>query len=439
VRGKGILLALGVAGAAGLAVRLNVGRRPAYPPGPLAVTAEGALGYIGTLAAKARVSRSDLAIAFAPSQAGGIEPLVHGRAYFPRMLEDIRGATSSIHFLIYGFKVGDIGTSFRDALIAKVDEGVEVRLSVDGVGSEVRMGSKQLYRELVEGGVQVVLNEGLYADLEGPLGGRRYLDRRFDDAGHFDHRKMMVVDGRAAYVGGTGIEDHFNDERFYDTMTRVEGPVVSQLQVVFLSTWLYQGGDLPRDPEGLRRYFPTLTAPADPVRTTVLVNVPGEGFFPISDATEKAIEDARHRVSIVNPYITEHSIIDRLEEAAERGVDVRIVVPGKPTPPYPAAAFRHHYERLLSAGVRISAHPDMAHAKIVRADDRALVGGCNLDALSLYHNFELNLLFEDAATAERVQTEVFDTFEKVAIPVEVPSRRGERLWNAAMDVLAPLL
>ena len=120
----------------------------------------------------------------------------------------------------------------------------------------------------------------------------------------------------------------------------------------------------------------------------------------------------------MNPYVADKPTIDRLVEAADRGVKVRIVIPGKPTPTYPAAAFRHNYPRLLEAGVTILAHPDMAHAKVLVADDRALVGGCNFDALSLYENWELDLLFEDAAVAQRVSDDIVGRFAAVATPVE---------------------
>ena len=420
--------------------RARVRRVPSFPPGAEAITADEARGYVAGLAAASRVGRRDLAVSFAPAISTKVEPLVHGREYFPRMLEDIGAATSSIHLLMYGFKDGDIGCDFRDALVAKAREGVAVRLSVDSIGSEVRLGSKELYRELVDGGIAVVMNEGLFPDIEGPLGGERRLDRRFDDLGHFDHRKMMVVDGRIGYVGGTGIEDHFNDERFYDTMTRVEGPVVAQLQAVFLSTYLYQGGELAADSDALDACFPASDAPPDGgIRTMVLVNVPGEGHHPISDAIEQILESATRRVAIINPYITDHGILDRLVDAAERGAEVVVIVPGKPTPPYPAAAMRVSYRALTDAGIRVLKHPDMAHAKVMRVDDTAMLGGCNLDALSLFHNFELNLLFEDAGVAERVQEHVLDSFEAVSEPVEIPTKPLQRAWNRAMDVLSPLL
>jgi cardiolipin synthase A/B len=430
------------AGAAASAALLSrrAGRRVAFPPGPDAIGAEAAHEHARRLAHQAVVRRRDLALDFAPATATSVEPLLHGRRYFPRMLEDIGAATDHVHLLIYGYKPGDIGTTFRETLAAKVREGVEVRLQVDAIGSEVDLGSRELFRGLVADGIQVVAHDGIVVVRQGPLGTRRPANR-LEDTLHFDHRKMAVIDGRIAYVGGSGIEDHYNDERFYDVMCRVTGPVVASLQLVFAASWRNTGGAI--DDEAVERWFPAGAHSLDggPLRvpTTILWNVPGTGHHPISDAIEASIDDARERIHIVNPYISNRAILERLLMAARRGVRVRLIAPGKPTPPYPAAAFRHHYERLLEAGVEILLHPHMAHAKVLRIDDRVLVGGCNLDDLSLFRNDELNLLFEDAGVAEATERDVFDELVAMSIPATVPSGTRERAWNAAMDRVSRLL
>jgi cardiolipin synthase len=417
--------------------RVFVKRRPASV-GPLAPA--DCQSHAEGLAAMDRVGKREMAIAFAEARATNVEPLLHGSRYFPRMLDDIKAATSSISLLIYGWKPGEVGQLFRDALLAKVAEGVEVRVAVDGIGSEIRLAARSFYRELVEAGLPIVSNEGLWPDIEGQLGGARFVDRRFDDLLHFDHRKMLVVDGRVAYVGGSGIEDHFNDERFYDVMARMEGPVVAQLQTVFLATWRFQGGPLPIGGGTLAHLYPSLPDPGpDGIPATVLMNDPGYGYYPISDAIESALEGASRQIDIVNPYIADRTIIDRLVAAAERGVAVRVICPGKPTPPQAAAAFRHHYPRLLAAGVRILAHPEMAHAKVVRADDVVMIGGCNLDALSLYKNWELNIEFREARVADAVERDIFDPFEAMSTPVSPSGTMTRRLYDRAMDLISPLL
>ena len=125
--------------------------------------------------------------------------------------------------------------------------------------------------------------------------------------------------------------------------------------------------------------------------------------------------------------------------AALRGVRVRLVAPGKPTPPYPAAAFRHWYGRLLDAGVEILLHPEMAHAKVLRIDDQVFVGGCNLDDLSLFRNDELDLLFDDAAVAELTERQIFDELTSMSVPAEATSGARGRAWNATMDRVSRFL
>jgi cardiolipin synthase len=354
------------------------------------------------------------------------------------MLAAIKNATSSIHLLIYGFQPGEIGTTFRDALVERAAAGVEVRLAVDAVGSQIDFNSKALYADLVASGVLVVANDGLVPDRDGLLGARRF-DWHMDDFLHFEHRKMLIVDGLTAFVGGTGIEDHYTDERFYDAMVRVTGPVVGQLQTLFLADFRYQGGSLPTNDGALDHLYPTPEAGPMTVRTTVLDNVPGEGHHPISDAIEQALESATERIDIVNPYISNQAILVRILAAAERGVAVRIVAPGKPTPPYPAAVFRHHYGRLMDAGVEILLHPQMAHAKVLRIDERVFIGGCNLDDLSLFRNNELDLLFEDDAVARLVEAEVFDPLIAMSVPAIVPTSVRDRAWNRVMDRVSRVL
>ena len=250
-----IAAALATAGTTVARRGLRKARVVAYPPGPDAITDDIAQGVAIELAALERVGRDDRVMAFAPSLATSVEPYLHGRRYFPPMLEAIEGATSSVHLLIYGFQPGEIGTTFRDALVERAAAGVEVRLAVDAVGSQIDFNSKALYADLVASGVLVVANDGLVPDRDGLLGARRF-DWHMDDFLHFEHRKMLIVDGLIAFVGGTGIEDHYTDERFYDAMVRVTGPVVGQLQTLFLAEFRYQGGSLPTDDGALDHLYP---------------------------------------------------------------------------------------------------------------------------------------------------------------------------------------
>ena len=443
IRRKAAVGAGVAAGGAGLVRARRTSRHPAFPPGPDAIRAEDAKAATKRLLDQDRVARRDLALDLAAAEATSVDPLLHGRRYFPRMLDDIAAATDSIHLLIYGYKPGEIGTTFRDALAAKVRAGVEVRLQVDAIGSEIDFGSRGLFRDLRECGISIVANDGILPDRDGLLGARRF-DWRLDDFGHFDHRKMMVVDGRVAYVGGSGIEDHYNDERFYDV--DVPGHRSRRRPAPARSSSRAGATRAGRSPSrSLEPYFPAdvLDVPADAAAGRA-DDDPAErprGGPPPDQRRDRAVDRGGeaghpHRQPV---HRRPGDPGPGSSPPPSAGVETRIVAPGKPTPPYPAAAFRHHYERLLDAGATILLHPQMAHAKVLRIDDRVFIGGCNLDDLSLFRNDELDLLFDSPAVAELTERQVFDELVAMSTPATIPGGRREKAWNATMDRISRFL
>jgi cardiolipin synthase len=394
----------------------------------------------GRLLGLPRIRRRDEALSFAPAPVTAVEPLVHGRRYFPRILDDIAAARHHVHLLMYAFRPGRIGGMFLDALGDAVARGCDVRVAVDAIGSGIDLGSRRLYRSMRDAGIEVVANDGLAIARHGRLGGRR-LRLHVEDAFHFDHRKMMVIDGETAYVGGTGIEDHFNDGRFADVMCRVTGPIVAQTQLAFVASWVKDGGP---KPTALEPLFPADmvqdpgSTSLDSIQATLLMNVPGTGHHPIRDAIHQSLAAARTTVDVVNPYISNRSVIRGLIAAAQRGADVRLVVPDEPRPPYPMAALRAWYPALMAAGASILVHPGMVHAKVYRFDDRLLIGSCNLDDLSLYRNDELDILFEGAAVPA-LATPIFDDLAAASTPAVADSGRARRAWERGMARISRLL
>jgi cardiolipin synthase len=382
------------------------------------------------LLALPRIRRRDEAMTFAPTTVTGVEILLHGRRYFPRILEDIAAARDHVHLLFYAFRPGTVADAFVDVLAERAAAGLEVKVAVDAVGSAIDSTSRGLYARLRDAGAQVVANDGLFVARGGLLGKRR-IQFHAEDAFHFDHRKMMVIDGRVAYVGGTGIEDHFADGRFADVMCRVTGPVVSQVQLAFLTSWVKDGGPRPPDLDGL---FPDDVAPkpaeaaVDGLVATLLMNVPGTGHHPIREAVLSSLDGARSVVDVVNPYIANAGVIRRLIDAGQRGVAVRVVIPAEPRPPFAIGAFRAWLPALLDAGVTVVRHPGMAHAKVYRFDDRLLVGSCNLDDLSLYRNDELDLAFDGDGVAALADG-VFDELVAASASALVSTRRTSRAWE----------
>ena len=394
-----------LAGAAVLTHRkvLAIEQHDCWPPSADAVTPDGALAATAAFASRPGVRARDATLQFAFSTAAELDPWADGERFFPRILADVEAARESVHILMFGWREGEIGTRMAGLLERKLGEGVEVRVIVDGLGSRPHGAARGMYTRLAGAGARIVVNDIVR-----------------DEPGRADHRKLYVVDGRTAWTGGAGLEDHFDDGRFHDVMVRITGDVVRQLQAAFLTAFHGYGG---RVPASLAPFFP---APDDPGSTPVALAqcLPG-GFVAATQAIREQIAGARERLSIMNPYVTDRGMLGLIVEAARRGVAVRLVVSQRSNNGAATAALRRHYPDLLDAGVEIWEFPDaVVHAKVVVADDTVSFGTVNLDAWALYRNFELMLLARSAELAHRVE-------ERLFAPDIARCRRGEPAAGAA--------
>jgi cardiolipin synthase len=382
------------------------------------------------------VRRADLVLGFPVSSASSAEVLVEGTSFYPPMLDDIGAATSSVHINQFGFKPGLVGDAFVEALVAKAAEGVSVRLVVDSGGSAPEKGSREHYRRLTDGGVEVCVARAskLRASVVplGETGAKRW---NLSAVGHVDHRKVVVVDGRVGWVGGAGIEDHFNDGRFHDLFLRVTGPVVAQLQLVFVASFRWLGGTIRTHTEEL---FPPLDEGDDPIPAVVRHNAPG--YRPITTAIARLFDDAVVTLDVVNPYVTDRRMIRAIEGAARRGVRVRMFTPANGNNWACAAAQQFHHARLLDAGVRILEYPTMLHAKaFVRDGEELLAGTCNLDAWSLKRFFEIDLQLWSREVAAQFDERFSAPAEEVSTPGRAVSGIKERVKTTAFATISPLL
>lgn len=384
------------------------------------------------------VRMSDLALAFEETTASSAEVLVEGTRFYPPMLADIAGATTSIHINQFGFRPGNIGDTFAEGLVAKAAEGIPVRLVVDKQGSDPDGSSRQLYERLLAAGIDVCVTRASQPRAPaGPLGSGDAKRWNLGQLGHIDHRKVVVVDGRIGWVGGAGIEDHFEDGRFHDLFVRVTGPVVSQLQLVFLASFRWLGGAVPAGE--LDVLFPSQDGGGDPVPAVVLHNAPGR-YRPITTAIARMLDGARSTLDVVNPYVTDRRMIRRIERAARRGVTVRLFVPASANNWACAAAQHHHHAALLKAGVRILEYPTMLHAKaFVRDAEEVLAGTCNLEAWSLRRFFEIDLLVRSPALAAQFEKRFSTPAEAVSRPGRALTGVRERAKAAAFAAASPLL
>ena len=312
---------------------LGVRQRPCWPPPPDAVTAAGAHAATAAFAARDRVRPRDAALDFAWSTAATIEPWPEGDSFFPRIFADVEAARSSVHILMFGWREGPVGLRMAALLERKLAEGVDVRVIVDGLGSRPYGAARAMFTGLVAAGAQIVVNDVMPPDRDGLFPDRRRLDPLQDEIGRADHRKLYVVDGVVAWTGGAGIEDHFRDGGFHDVMVRVTGDVVRQAQAAFLTSFRGHGGPLPDD------LSPCFPEPPETGSTPIALAqvIPG-GFVAASQAIAEQIDGARERLDVMNPYLTDHAMLERILAAAHRGVKVRVVVSersnnSRPRPP----------------------------------------------------------------------------------------------------------
>jgi cardiolipin synthase len=313
-----------------------------------------------------------------------------------------------------------------------------VRLIVDKQGSDPEGGARELYSRLVAGGVEVcVVRATRVRAPYGPLGTGGAPRWNLRTLGHVDHRKVVIVDGRIGWVGGAGIEDHFQDGRFHDLFLRIEGPVVSQLQLVFAASFRWLGGTIPA--AQLDALFPSLAPGTSPVPARVLHNAPG-GRRPISFAIARLLDGASETLDVVNPYVTDRGMIKRIERAARRGVRVRLFVPAEANNWACAAAQQFHHGALLDAGVRILEYPRMLHAKaFVRDGEELLAGTCNLEAWSLKRFFEIDLELRSREVAAQFDERFSAPAEAVSSPGRRLSGVSERAKGTLFAVLSPFL
>jgi phosphatidylserine/phosphatidylglycerophosphate/cardiolipin synthase-like enzyme len=218
---------------------------------------------------------------------------------------------------------------------------------------------------------------------------------------------------RPWYVLLAGIEDHFADGGFHDVMVRVTGNVVRQAQAAFLTSFRGHDGPLRDD---LSPYFPE---PAEAGSTPIALAqvIPG-GFVAATQAVREQIDGARERLDLMNPYLTDRDMVDRIVAAGRRGVKVRLVSETSNNPPA-TAALEHHYGELIAAGAEIWEVPGtVVHAKVVVADDAVNFGMLNLDAWALYPDAEIAMVARSAEAATLFEERLFE-------PDIARSKRGE--------------
>lgn len=311
-----------------------------------------------------------------------LTPLHNGDEAYPAMLKAIREAKEQVFLCTYIFNAGKTATDFGNAMAEAAERGVDVRLLVDGIG--MLYSWRKPWKKLAERGVNVAM----------------FLPPRLFPPNFSinlrNHRKMLVCDN-TAFTGGMNISDDNisagKTKYVQDVHFHCQGPIVNQLRRAFLLNWGFCTGRYTPLP-------PASTLPAGESRCRIIMDGPGSEADVLNDIYCGVINAARQSVRIMTPYfLPSHGFVSALRSAAQRGVDVQVVLPAKNNLFYVHWAQFRLLPTLLEAGVRVWYQPPpFAHTKLLTVDYYySQIGSANLDTRSLRLNFELNMEIFDTS------------------------------------------
>ena len=326
-------------------------------------------------------------------QAGhDVELFDRGENAFAAMLDAIEAASSTIHLETYILRADRIGRRILDALARRSRAGVDVRVIFDSVGS--RGLTRTALREAEESGVE-------FAEFNPPSKWIwRFRPRQRD------HRKMLLIDGRVAFCGGMNVGDEYadsqSDQGWRDAHMRIEGPVLTELEALFMESWFRSGGSSFE----WRALVAAPRASNGDIAAAIVADGPRYRRRRMRALLLDELEAACSQVLIVTPYFAPGiRIMDALAAAAERGVRIKLVLAGRTDHPIHRRAARLVVPRLQRCGVEVYEAEDvMMHAKLACFDERiAIVGTSNLDRQSLHHSNEVNVVLEDPGVVRWVR------------------------------------
>jgi len=357
-----------------------------------------------------------------------VEILSNGDVFFPRLIAELEKAKDTILMEFYIIKTDRIGRRVLDILARKAMEGLDVRLLYDHFGSNKHLDAKYM-RGLKTAGVHIAVFDPQQIS---------FVDTNVNFR---NHRKATIIDGKVGFLGGLNLGDEYNHDskRFgfwRDTHLLLEGNGVTSIQNVFVKDWYYVTGDVLEKPlDKTVVSFPGLLA--------IIESGPDFQNGLIKEVYLKMINSAKRSIKIVTPYlILEPEMMISLKIAAQSGVAIDILVPGKSDYAMVGFATRSYYETLLSYGIKVHEYLDtFVHSKILIVDDDlASVGSVNFDPRSFHLNFEATAVFENAALGDLVAAFAADLEKAPSIDLEQWKRRGifKRLLQGLFNLFSPL-
>ena len=351
-----------------------------------------------------------------------------GELAFEEMLRQMEKAEKYIFLEYFIIEPGQMWNRMLEVLHRKVREGVEVRVLYDGTCA-ITMLPASYPKQLEKLGIQCKL----FAPVR-PLVSTHYNYR--------DHRKILVIDGHTAFTGGINLADEYINAyekhgHWKDNALMVQGQAVQGFTLLFLQMWNHKERErifdpyleLPEPVKAEGCVIPFGCGPSDPERVGKMVYL-------------DILNKARYYVYIMTPYlILDGEMVTALRFAAQRGVDVRLILPHIPDKKYAFKLARSHYRELLSAGVKIYEYtPGFVHGKVFLSDDvQAVVGTINLDYRSLYLHYECAAYLWKVSALTKIKEDFLETFEKSQLITDTKFSLFTRLSTAVLKLLAPLM
>ncbi|MFZ5942897.1 MAG: cardiolipin synthase [Bacillota bacterium] len=356
----------------------------------------------------------------------------NGTDTFQSFLEEIEKAQHHIHLEFYIFRDDKIGTEIKDLLISKARQGVKVRFIYDGYGS-IQL-SKSFIEEMKKNGIRTVC----FAPVILPIINNRINYR--------NHRKILVVDGSVGFVGGINVGDEYlgkSEDFFYwrDTHLRIEGDAVKFLQHIFIQDWYFAA----KERINAKQYYPDSRENIGEELVQIAASGPDSPWESIMQMYFSMISTADESIYLTTPYfIPNGSILMALKNAALSGLDVRILIPGKPDSRFVLWASMSYINELLEAGVRVYQYQKgFIHSKTLIVDSLvSSVGTANMDLRSFKLNFEVNAFIYNEESAKQLVSDFFnDLKDSKEIDYYMYQQRslGFRFLESTARLFSPLL
>ncbi|WP_096199060.1 cardiolipin synthase [Bacillus sp. FJAT-45350] len=359
--------------------------------------------------------------------------LTDGKETFAHIIQALKMAKHHIHLEYYIVRDDELGHEIKDILIDKAQDGIPVRFMYDAVGSWKL--SKRYINELKKAGVEIVP----FSPVKLPFFTHKINYR--------NHRKIIIIDGHVAFVGGLNIGDEYLGRHHYfgywrDTHLYVRGEAVRTLQLIFLRDWYYITGETLLKPSYLS---PVLVEEPLDGGVQMIASGPDTRWEINKKLFFSMITTAKHSIWIASPYfIPDDDILSALKIAALSGIDVRLLVPSRPDKKIVFHASRSYFPELLEAGVKVyEYHRGFMHSKLIIVDNEiASIGTSNMDMRSFHLNFEVNAyLYRTKSVTTLVSDYIFDLEHSNRISLEVFQKRSifYRVIESTSRLLSPLL